>query len=282
MNTMQSLDYHDVTRPLLSDEYYGNDASSSSSSSSVAASNHKWCLELASIFFFVKGSSLYLICSISDYRYAVQQMGLPPELRGVDDDATWKKYQGDASSREDDDYIDFTSDRVTWYQILYFSAALSFVISGLLDMVESRAVFHSLMVLAGVFGVASSIYIESDEKLSNILDCVSVHLFLLEGLALFEKENRRELSEATRWYRRTVLFANGQFILGSLLDVVVRVGCYLLDSYFCTFLNFICKDIIFHCPSLCRGLESDDEYSFDCFGYVVVELLSHFSWGVCL
>eukprot|EP00956_Cyclotella_meneghiniana_P015626 scaffold24040_cov74-Cyclotella_meneghiniana.AAC.2 len=136
---MQSLDYHDVARPLLSDEYYGNDASlSSSSSSSVAASNHKWCLELASIFFFVKGSSIYLICSISDYRYAVQQMGLPPELRGVDDDATWKKYQGDASTREDDDYIDFTSDRVTWYQILYFSAAFSGVWCGLRNLYRER------------------------------------------------------------------------------------------------------------------------------------------------
>ena len=280
---MQSLDYHDVTRPLISDEYYENEESSS-----VAKPNHKWYLELASIFFFVKGSTLYLICSISDHHYALQQMGLPPELRGVDDDAAWRSYQGDASMRmEDDDYIEFASERVTWYQILYFFAAFSFVVTGILDMVEDRAAFHSLMVLAGAFGVASSIYIESDEKLSNILDCVSVHLFLFEGLALFE--SRRELSEATKWYRGMVLFANGQFLLGSLIDVVVRVTVvtcltlYFSSCYNCTLLySIICKDVIFYCASHYRGLESDDEYSFDCVRYVVVELLSHHSWSVCL
>jgi hypothetical protein len=225
---MQSLSYHehDPHRPLLADDYDESDAPPATSS--VTASKYSWYIELASILFFIKGSALYLTCAIYDYKWALQQMSLPPELRGVDDDTVWRKYQGTASA-DDDILVQIAANGITRYQTLYFFAALSFVMTGILDMMEEKAAFYAFMILAGLFGVASAIYVKSDEHLSDVLDCISVHLFLLEGIVLFLNSYMRGVEER-RWYRRIILFSDAQFILGSFLDVMVST-CVLDMSY---------------------------------------------------
>jgi hypothetical protein len=91
---------------------------------------------------------------------------------------------GGKYTSNDDDYVfglGPSNIQVSEYQIFYFFAALCFLILGMLDFVREKAPFHLLMTLAGAFGVASAIFVEEDIRISNILDCVSVHLFLFEG-----------------------------------------------------------------------------------------------------
>jgi hypothetical protein len=87
----------------------------------------------------------------------------------------------------DDDYVfevGSSNIQVSEYQLLYLFASLAFVFTGMIDLVREKKTFHLLMILAGAFGVASAVFVEEDIHLSNILDCISVHLFLLEGMRL--------------------------------------------------------------------------------------------------
>lgn len=125
---------------------------------------------------------------------------------------------------------------VSRYQILYFFAATCFVLVGIFDLIIERHAFHVLMILAGVFGVVSSVYVEDNLRLSNICNCVSVHFFLLEAVTLFgeHKKYRRvgvgvggaedeEEEEEERWMKNCGTLGDLEFVLGSLIDVVVSV-----------------------------------------------------------
>lgn len=146
----------------------------------------------------------------------------------------------------DDDYIFTVGDsgaQVSEYQMLYFSAACCFLLMGLLDVVRENAPFHILMVLAGLFGVISAVYVEENLHLSNIFDCVSVHLYLLEGVALLMQSMKRDRRGIEKWYKQLVLFADSEFITGAFLDVMVSFycNCYL-----------ICAPVSSHSASSCH------------------------------
>ena len=108
------------------------------------------------------------------------------------------------------------------FQVLFFFGALSFFLLGLIDLAREKAFFHLLMVLAGSFGVASAVFIEENIHVSNILSCVSVHLFLCEGIALLVQTVKRDMSDEALWYKRLIVFADLEFIFGSILDLMVR------------------------------------------------------------
>lgn len=124
----------------------------------------------------------------------------------------------------DDDYIFRVGSSkydVSEYQLLFFLASLCFVFLGIIDLARQNAPFHLLMILAGVFGVASAVFIEENIHLSNSLDCVSVHLFAFEAVALLFKDRMKEYDE--KWIRQAVLLADWQFLAGAFLDIVVSV-----------------------------------------------------------
>ena len=73
------------------------------------------------------------------------------------------------------------------HQILFFFAALGFFFLGPVDVAREKPPFHLLMILAGSFGVASAVFIEENIYVSNSIVCVSVHLFLCEGIELLVK-----------------------------------------------------------------------------------------------
>jgi len=128
----------------------------------------------------------------------------------------------------DDDYVfqvgGSTSDVwVSEYQILYFFAALSFVFVGILDLVRDRHIFHILMILAGVFGVISAVYVEENFYLSDVFNCVSVHLYLLESFLLYGEHKRSAIStEAPKWMKYSNISGDLAFVIGALIDVIVR------------------------------------------------------------
>jgi hypothetical protein len=82
------------------------------------------------------------------------------------------------------------------------------------------------MTLAGASGVASAIFVEEDIRISNILDCVSVHLFLFEGIFLLSNDRQRELADDAKWTRRSIIFADSQFVLGGKCTSSRSMICY--------------------------------------------------------
>lgn len=126
----------------------------------------------------------------------------------------------------DDDYVFQLKGSDVWvseYQILYFFASVCFVFTGLFDLAQEKVPFHAFMALAGIFGVASSVYVEVNVDLSNALDSVSVHLFFLEGIVLLLHTRKLDSSEKEMWHKRLIIFANSEFTFGAILDVMVRM-----------------------------------------------------------
>ena len=128
----------------------------------------------------------------------------------------------------DDDYL-FDADPseaevwVSQYQVIYFFAALCFLLTGFLELYIERHVFHVLMILAGAFGMASAIFVESDVMLSNIFNAVSVHLYLLEGLSWFSDFRRSAFEvEYGKWMNRFIMLGDLEFVIGALADVIAR------------------------------------------------------------
>ena len=152
---------------------------------------------------------------------------LTPEARGAAALLGYDEYSwDDINSGAGNDYVFQVGSSDAWvskYQILYFFAALSFLVVGVVDLVCERRVFHVLMILAGAFGVVSAVYVEEDVRLSNILNSVSVHFYLLEGITLFGEHKRVGITaESGKWMKRSIMFGDFEFILGALLDVIVR------------------------------------------------------------
>jgi hypothetical protein len=134
----------------------------------------------------------------------------------------------------DDDYVFQVGNSDVWvsqYQIIYFFAALSFVLVGFLDLFREKHWFHILMILAGFFGLLSSIYVEYNVYYSNIFSSVSVHFFVFEALTLFGEHNARRESarDVPNWMKNLAMLGDLEFILGALIDVVLSYF-YLLDD----------------------------------------------------
>jgi hypothetical protein len=95
-------------------------------------------------------------------------------------------------SAADDDYYVFATKNGTWvskYQIIYFVAALCFVMSGAVDFIHGSTLGLKLLsvifILAGGFGLFSAMLVEEYEYLSNVFNSVSVHLVMVEAVGLF-------------------------------------------------------------------------------------------------
>ena len=155
---------------------------------------------------------------------------------------------------EDDDYVFLVSSaRDVWvsrYMILYFAAALCFVLVGWIDWYRERKAFHMFMILAGLFGLISSMLVEKDRTASTACNLVSVHFFFLEGLNLVwyrirkrrraskndeenqvEEDLEEEVEEGTGrstsimsglwWISPLEITADSFFFVGAFMDVVL-------------------------------------------------------------
>jgi hypothetical protein len=70
---------------------------------------------------------------------------------------------------------------------LYFCAALGFLVTGILMVYVSRGcfwsmIFYGVMILAAMFGIAASCFVNKDSFIESILNFISVHLFALEAI----------------------------------------------------------------------------------------------------
>jgi len=118
---------------------------------------------------------------------------------------------------------------VSKYQIIYFFAALCFLILGILDLIREKDAFHVIMIVAGALGVLSAVFIEENISLSNTLSAVSVHFYLLEFIVWFRKHKKAAALEGyDLWEQRAYQFADWQLVVGGVLDVVLSY-IYLFD-----------------------------------------------------
>ena len=181
-------------------------------------SKHQWSKRdfrviLSSNVFFFIASALYLWLAVMDLQWVNQIQGVPLEVVEADDDVTYREVF------PDDDVVFQTPNsnvNVSQYMIVYFCAAFCYVVTGLLECLFEEGCFGIFLLLAGLFGLISSLFVEKDEDVSNTFDLVSSNLFLLEALLLFFR--RHSFTGAARlWYR----LADGLFLLGALSDVII-------------------------------------------------------------
>ena len=105
--------------------------------------------------------------------------------------------------------------RGTKFMFLSLFAAFLFSIVGLIDLIILPRIMGGIMILAGVFGILSVAI--QDSLASKVMNCISVHLFLLEAVSQFILK-RSETGRLLRFYLRSGdLF----WIFGSLTDVIL-------------------------------------------------------------
>jgi hypothetical protein len=76
--------------------------------------------------------------------------------------------------------------------ILYFVAAFGFLVTGILGVYIAKGqiwnmLLYTVMTVAAIFGIVSSMFVNKDPWMSFILNAVSVHLFALEAISLIVK-----------------------------------------------------------------------------------------------
>ncbi|KAL3784731.1 hypothetical protein ACHAW5_001598 [Stephanodiscus triporus] len=184
------------------------------------------CMDFTSIFLFLVGSTFYMVLSVEDYKYAKELLSLPTYVMTADDDATFYSYIAENDDHNyEDDYVpgmQMNGAPVSTYQIFFLVGSLCFAIAGMLDIINERDLWHSFRLLAGVFGVASAVYISGiDFHLSNIFNLVSVHFYLLDSLTMLRHDRCCAVTmESGKWTKRYLLFGDLAYFSGSVIDVV--------------------------------------------------------------
>jgi hypothetical protein len=87
-------------------------------------------------------------------------------------------------------------------------AAFCFATAGLLDLIADRRLYHLFRFFGGVFGVASACTIGTQALASRITSAVSVHMFLMDAIAML-------------WIYK---FGGTSLLVGKLMNVILAVG----------------------------------------------------------
>jgi hypothetical protein len=137
---------------------------------------------------------------------------MPSNITDYTDDYTWYYYGWT------DDYVFQTPNKGTYvskYQIIYSIAAFLFIMVGVFDCFMRARLLATWFILAGSFGFASAAILESNERLSNIFNCVSVQIFCVEAFTLLLRRDEKGCIKS--WLRMGDLF----FVCGTCIDVAL-------------------------------------------------------------
>ena len=177
----------------------------------VKSGSFDFVLLVSSNIFFLMGSVLYLWLTAIGLDWAVDTKDIPGHLLEADDDWTWY------SLGLGDDYV-FTTRNDVWVSkamILYFCAALCFVMTGVLDFVRHPGILAATFISAGLFGILSALFLEKNEHLSSVFNLVSVHLFFVEALQLLRFHN------SVRGLKHWLRLADTMFVVATFTDVII-------------------------------------------------------------
>lgn len=183
-----------------------------------------------------------MVLSVEDYKWAQELLSLPTDvmtaMMTADDDATFYTYIAENDDHNyEDDYVpgmQMKGAPVSRYQIFFLVGSLCFAITGSLDIINDRDLWHIFRLLAGVFGVASAVYISgADFHLSNIFNLVSVHCYLLDSLTMLRHDRCCAVTmESGKWTKKYLLYGDFAYFSGSVIDVVVRTHCRFSGYFF--------------------------------------------------
>eukprot|EP00588_Corethron_pennatum_P004535 CAMPEP_0194290922 /NCGR_PEP_ID=MMETSP0169-20130528/42329_1 /TAXON_ID=218684 /ORGANISM="Corethron pennatum, Strain L29A3" /LENGTH=373 /DNA_ID=CAMNT_0039038651 /DNA_START=82 /DNA_END=1203 /DNA_ORIENTATION=+ len=226
--------------------------------------------DIASNFFFLFGTVLYLVCSVWNYQYNAFAATIDPAKLEADDDYTWSVIKSETAF--EDDYVfslplyNRSADQPAEYwvsllQMMLFFGALSILISGIIDFIhyfpgseEEKTVWswccHDkvmrafsflkplqwaavFLILGGLFGMLSAILMQNVVA-STSCNFVSIHFYLLEASIVLGSEkriNEENLSKAKLLCAKYLLWSGqGLFFVGTFIDVTL--------SYFYLFPQF--------------------------------------------
>jgi len=228
---------------------------------------------IASNFFFLFGAVLYLVGSVWSHQFAVFAATLDPSSLEADDDYTWSVIKNETNF--EDDYVfsvplynrPADQDAEYWVslsQMIFFCAALSLLISGVIDFIhyyydnrteseqektvwswccndnvirafsflkplEWAAVF---LILGGLFGVISAMLFQNAVA-SASCNSVSIHFYLLEASIVLggKRINEEDLSN-TKLLCASYLLRSGSllFFVGTSIDVTLSY-IYLFPQF---------------------------------------------------
>uniref|UniRef100_A0A6U5HFX6 Uncharacterized protein n=1 Tax=Grammatophora oceanica TaxID=210454 RepID=A0A6U5HFX6_9STRA len=240
-------------------EKYAEVSSDDDDASSDYEESSNLCVKLASDLLFVLGSLLYVILAfdpIDYYQWSgslsipqdvvdtktddafwwawYDENGLIPEdVYNADDDVTL--YDWYENSFPDEGHVfDVGNTYVTRYMILYFSAAMCFFLVGIMSFWVWRHWFALVMVVAALFGIASSLFVVENERLAIIFNSVSVHLFAFEAIYLlvfFRRQQQVDDDNMDLATKHVIEDSQRALMLGDIFFVIGTLGDLIL-SYF--------------------------------------------------
>jgi hypothetical protein len=217
----------------------------------IRSPSSSWRVVASTIF--VVASMFYVALAtmdIDEYRF---YQDVPASVFYATDDASWWNFYNQTDAYVDivtqnnatndtalkewynnsffpeDDYVFQVNETkestvVTKYMILYFCAAMGFLITGSLEYWLATTVTREMLclvfILAALFGVASSMMVVANAFLASMFNAVSVHLFALEAISIVIQAFRQRGSDGTG--TTTLLWiGHFSFVVGTVMDVVL-------------------------------------------------------------
>mmetsp|Transcript_30725 Transcript_30725/g.35027 ORF Transcript_30725/g.35027 Transcript_30725/m.35027 type:complete len:345 (-) Transcript_30725:297-1331(-) len=183
---------------------------------------------MLSNMFFLTASTLYVLMAIRHVEGEEQMDKLGDEAEdmvtdypGDDDWFFYNTYYNDTGTNYTDDNLPMlkgTGKYISIYQTEYFFAAICFTTSGLIEFIRERSLLNFNYLIAGGLGMASSVIMRNNPRLSTIFSCVSMHLWCVEAVGIFFRNYF--LMHNRFCIKFLIMFANICWVIGTLLDLV--------------------------------------------------------------
>ncbi|KAG7355216.1 hypothetical protein IV203_004572 [Nitzschia inconspicua] len=210
------------------DDHHFRDDDVHDSDDVVARGYFESKIQVISHVVFVIASSIYVAMEVTVLPYYQFYKNVPYHVRESDDEVVWMQYYNETNAFPDylqnatDDtalmewynnsfldegeelneflfqvpnaarkYENPEEELAAWvsqYMMLYFCAALGFLVTGILELYIARdfwsTILYGVMILAAIFGILSSLFVNKDPDTSMVFNAVSVHLFALEAISI--------------------------------------------------------------------------------------------------
>ncbi|KAG7359266.1 hypothetical protein IV203_015855 [Nitzschia inconspicua] len=212
----------------------------------AAPTSPRPCWHIVSNSIFVVASVLYLVLAVLLLDEARFYKDVPVEVLYSTDDGAWWQYYNETNAFDDgvlaatDDMAlslwfnnsFYPNDRfafqvnpqkestiVNQYMIVYFLAAMGFLLTGMLDfwlaVTKVEKIVYSIFIVAAAFGVVSSMLLVANDSLSSIFNAVSVHLFAVEAISILIRSKRNGNDSIF------LVVGHVSFVIGTVMDMVL-------------------------------------------------------------
>ena len=174
---------------------------------------------------FISGSIMYIILAAADMEYYDKAAIFTDDELAADDVVFWDQFYWEA---------DVLFGREIWVsrsQVVYFLAALCFVLLGIIDLMYQPGFLLGLTILlAGMNDLVSAMLYTYNEWLSNVFSAIAVHMFFLGAVEIVYFYWKSPESHWIMW------LGDLMFLAGTFIDVVLSYPA-VFDTYNMTHAN---------------------------------------------